>query len=109
MVDRSGVGRMSQEDYLARLEGAMHDDQNDQDENPGNESEAERLAAVAESPRMRKRAVIEEFRVKDLTSSQLSFAQYLIEGKTYKEAYRPASPNAQGSDATITAAAYQLA
>lgn len=109
MVDRSGVGRMSQEDYLARLEGAMHDDQNDQDESPVNESEAERLAAVAESPKMRKRAVIEEYRVKDLTSSQLSFAQYLIEGKTYKEAYRQAYPNAQGSDATITAAAYKLA
>jgi hypothetical protein len=73
------------------------------------ENEAERLAAVAESPKMRKRAVIEEYRVKDLTSSQLSFAQYLIEGKTYKEAYRQAYPNAQGSDATITAAAYKLA
>lgn len=109
MGDRSGVGRMSQEDYLARLEGAMHDDQSDQDENPGNESEAERLAAIAEKPKMHRRAVLEEYKTKDLTGSQLSFAQGLIEGKTYKEAYRQAYPNAQGGDGTIMAAAYKLA
>ena len=109
MNERSSVGRMSQEDYLARLEDAMQDDQNDKDENPGELSEAEQMAATAEPPKMHKRAVIEEYRIKELTTSQLSFAQGLIEGKTYKEAYRQAYPNAQGSDATITAAAYKLA
>ena len=109
MSERGTAGRMSQEDYLARLEGAMHDDQDDKGENPGDLSEAEQMAALAEAPRMHRRAVIEEFRVKDLTSSQLTFAQCLIEGKTYKEAYRQAYPNAQGADATIMAAAYKLA
>jgi len=43
MNDRGTVGKMSQDDYLARLEGAMHDDQDDQDENPGKESEEFRV------------------------------------------------------------------
>jgi hypothetical protein len=36
------------------------------------------------------------------------FAQGVIQGKTYRQAYRDAYPNAQGSGESITASAYKL-
>lgn len=74
-------------------------------------SEAERSAAAADKPKERKDghplgSVIP--RRRQLTDSQHKFAQGLIEGKTYRQAYRDAYPNAQCSDASASAQASKL-
>lgn len=74
-------------------------------------SEAERLAAQAEAPRERsdgKIVGISEQRARPLTPSQLAFVQGVIEGKSKRQAYREAYPNAQGADRTIGGAAARL-
>jgi predicted transcriptional regulator len=43
-----------------------------------------------------------------MTTSQIAFGQGLIQGKTYRQAYKDAYPNAQGSDSSITTSAYKL-
>jgi hypothetical protein len=111
--------KISKQDYLAALEAAHVDDevvldadQNDEDDGLGELSEAERLAAHAESPTLRVDGKpvgsprVE--RARPLTVSQVAFGQGLIQGKTYRQAYRDAYPNAQGSDASITTSAYKL-
>ena len=50
----------------------------------------------------------ERKRIQPLTASQIAFAQGIVQAKTYRQAYRDAYPNAQGSDASITASAYKL-
>ena len=111
--------KISKKEYLAALEAANIDDemvldadQVDNDEGLGEMSEAERLAAHAESPTMRvdgrPYSSPRGERVRPLTTSQIAFAQGIIQGKTYRQAYKDAYPNAQGSDASITTSAYKL-
>lgn len=107
--------KISKEEYLRSLEIADsfdEDDQIDQDQGDGELSEAERLAAHADAPTLRadgKPVGSENHqRVRALTVSQTLFAQGLIQGKTYKQAYKDAYPNQTGADASITTAAYRL-
>lgn len=111
--------KISKQEYLAALEAANVDDelvldadQDDQDQGLGEMSEAERLAAHAESPTIRVdgRPVGSPRgeRARPLTTSQIAFAQGIIQGKTYRQAYKDAYPNAQGSDSSITTSAYKL-
>jgi hypothetical protein len=111
--------KISKQEYLAALEAANIDDevvldadQDDNDEGLGEMSEAERLAAHADAPivRVDGRPVGSPRgeRVRPLTTSQIAFAQGIIQGKTYRQAYKDAYPNAQGSDSSITTSAYKL-
>lgn len=73
--------------------------------------EAEAAAAAAQAPRMRVdgQAVGSETpRGRPLTPSMIRFAQGVIEGKSRRQAYRDAYPNAKGADATISACAHRL-
>jgi hypothetical protein len=103
--------KATKDDYLRALEqAAAGDDLNGED--PGVElSEAERLALRAEPPVMRSDGRVrgsEIPRPRPLTSSQMEFTKGLIQGKTMRQAYRDAYPNAKGDDRTITAAAYRV-
>ena len=102
-------------DYLQALEEAMQDDvpdENDSQNEAAGLSEAERLAAHAEPPSIRadgKPVGSDAYkRERPLTVHQISFAQGIVQGKTYRQAYRDAYANAKGSDASITASAYKL-
>ena len=112
---RDGEGkpahRASKEDYMRALEEAMDAYGFDENEGPGEVSEAERLAAHAEPPAMRVDGMpkgSEGKRPKPLTASQQRFTQELIRGKTMVEAYREAYPNATSADKVIKSAAYKL-
>jgi len=107
--------KISKEEYLRALEIANQDDnidQNDNDESDGELSEAERLAAHADAPVLRadgKPVGTESYtRARPLTPSQMMFAQGLIQGKTYRQAYRDAYPQQTGTDSSITTSAYKL-
>jgi hypothetical protein len=103
--------RATKEDYMAALERASLDvDLNGEDGGP-ELSEAERLALRADPPVMRSDGRVrgsEIPRPRPLTSSQIEFTKGLIQGKTMRQAYRDAYPNAKGDDRTITAAAYRV-
>jgi hypothetical protein len=47
-------------------------------------------------------------RVQPLTPSQMEFTKGMIAGKTMRQSYRDAYPNAKGSDQVITSSAYRL-
>ena len=107
--------KISKEEYLRSLEIADQfdeDDQIDNDQGDGELSEAERLAAHADAPLIRAdgkpHGSENHTRVRALTVSQTLFAQGLIQGKTYKQAYKDAYPNQTGTDASITTSAYRL-
>ena len=107
--------KISKEEYLRSLEIADQfdeDDQDDKDQGDGELSEAERLAAHADAPLLRAdgkpHGSENHTRVRALTVSQALFAQGLIQGKTYKQAYRDAYPSATGTDGSITTSAYRL-
>lgn len=107
--------KISKEEYLRALEIASQDDKDYQDDNDdglGELSEAERLAAHALPPTLRAdgkpHGSENHQRVRPLTVSQALFAQGLIQGKTYKQAYKDAYPNSAGTDASITTSAYKL-
>ena len=109
------MDKVSKDEYLRALELANQDDdidQIDKDESDGELSVAERLAAHAESPTLRVdgRPVGSPIgeRPKPLTAAMTQFAQGLIQGKTYRQAYRDAYPQQTGSDSTITTSAYKL-
>jgi len=72
-------------------------------------SEAERLAAAAQSPTMRGDGRPLGFpHQRQLTPQQAAFTQYLIEGKAPREAYRQAYNNQSAADSTVATAAYKL-
>lgn len=111
MSDTQRPGRASKDELLAALEAAHLSEDEGEDEGPVL-SEAERLAAHAEPPQMRvdgKPKGSEEYkRIQPLTPSQMEFTKGMIAGKTMRQAYRDAYPNAKGSDQVITSAAYRL-
>ena len=110
------MNRISSAEYLEALEAAGQDEASEPDVNegePGPEaSEAERLAWAAEEPIKRGDGTpvgLEGWkRKRPLTASQQAFAQGVIEGKSYRQAYRDAYPNAQGAEQTIASAAFKL-
>lgn len=110
--DGQGMGQvgLSKGDYLRALEAASMDGDGEGHESPGVPSEAERLAALAEPPRMREdgRPVGTE-RQRPLTAKQYAFARGLIEGKTQEQAYRDAYPDAKAKPAVIKSNAWSLA
>jgi hypothetical protein len=101
-------------DYLQALEQAVQDDvdENDSQYDPGAVSEAERLAAHAQPPSLRADGMpvgSDPYRrERPLTVQQISFAQGIVQGKTYRQAYKDAYANAKGTDASITSSAYKL-
>jgi hypothetical protein len=111
MSDTQKPGRASKDELLAALEAAHMP--GDEHEDEGLElSEAERLAARAEPPVIRvdgkPRGTEEYKRIAPLTPSQMEFTKGLIIGKTMRQAYRDAYPNAKANDQVITSAAYRL-
>lgn len=112
----TGTGKVSREELLRALEEAgrsVEDHDADEGIDAGEMSEAERLAAHADSPRMRADGEPvgsdkERRRVRPLNTAQLTFARGLITGKTMAQAYRDAYPNAQANESTIRANAYKL-
>ena len=107
----TNIGKLSADEYRQALDEAMRDDdQVDQDEPGDFESKAERLAHVADRPRVRKdgKPVGSEWKKhQPLTAMQRTFAQGVIEGKTLKAAYR-AAYNTNAGDATVSANANKL-
>ena len=101
-------------DYLQALEQAVQDDvdENESQYDPGAVSEAERLAAHAQPPVIRADGMpvgSDPYRrERPLTVQQISFAQGIVQGKTYRQAYKDAYANAKGTDASITSSAYKL-
>ena len=111
MTDTKKAGRASKDELLQALEDAHL--QEPEDDGDGLEiSEAERLASRAEPPVMRvdgKPRGTEDYRkIQPLTPSQMEFTKGCIAGKTMRQAYRDAYPNAKGSDQVITSSAYRL-
>jgi hypothetical protein len=111
MSDTQRPGRASKDELLAALEAAHLHEDDGEDEGP-ELSEAERLAAHAEPPVIRvdgkPRGTEDYKRVQPLTPSQMEFTKGMITGKTMRQAYRDAYPNAKGSDQVITSSAYRL-
>jgi hypothetical protein len=104
-------GRASKDELMAALEAVdMDDGEGWLDE--ADLSEAERLAAHATPPPMRAdgrpKGVDAYTRPKPLTAPQMEFTKGMIIGKTMRQAYRDAYPNAKGSDQVITSSAYRL-
>ena len=111
MNDTKKAGRASKEELLQALEDAHLQEPEDEDE--GLEiSEAERLASRAEPPVIRvdgkPRGTEDYKKIQPLTASQMEFTKGCIAGKTMRQAYRDAYPNAKGSDQVITSSAYRL-
>ena len=111
MTDTKKAGRASKEELLQALEDAHLQEPEDEDE--GQEiSEAERLASRAEPPVIRvdgkPRGTEDYKKIQPLTASQMEFTKGCIAGKTMRQAYRDAYPNAKGSDQVITSSAYRL-
>lgn len=120
--------RVSRDDYEALLNDAGDAAEDEADQNlldetiaerlaalaeggPGDIGEAEQAAAAAEAPKTRGDGQIvgvAEGRSRPLTQSQIKFAQGIIEGKSRRQAYREAYPNAQAADATVSASAARL-
>ena len=103
------MGKVTSEDYLAKLEEL---DQIDQVLDAGELSVAERLALTAEKPRVRidgQPVGSEHKRQRPLTAQQTAFANCLIRGATLKVAYRESYPNSQATDACVMANASKLA
>jgi hypothetical protein len=111
MSDSGKPGRASKDELMAALEAVEMDgvegwlDEADL-------SEAERLAAHADAPPMRAdgrpKGVDAYTRPKPLTAPQMEFTKGMIIGKTMRQAYRDAYPNAKGNDQVITSSAYRL-
>ena len=117
----------SPDDYLRMLDEAADEVESEADQNLLDETiearlralvidgqdigEAERLAATAEEPRERADGQIigiAESRARPMSRGMIDFAQGVIEGKSRRQAYRDAYPNAKGADSTIAAAAARL-
>jgi hypothetical protein len=111
MSETQKPGRASKDELLAALEAV------DMDEGEGwmdeaDMSEAERLAAHADAPQLRvdgkPKGADAYTKPRPLSISQMEFAKGMIQGKTMRQAYRDAYPNAKGNDQVITSSAYRL-
>lgn len=110
------MNRISSVEYLEALEEASQEDGSEPDVNesgPGPEaSEAERLVWSAEEPVKRgdgQPVGVEGWRRKrPLTAKQMAFVRGVVEGKSYRQAYRDAYPDQQAGDQTIASAAFKL-
>jgi len=111
MSETGKPGRASKSELLEALE-AVDIDEGDGWEDETGLSEAERLAAHASPPPMRvdgkPKGADAYSRPKPLTAPQMEFTKGMIIGKTMRQAYRDAYPNAKGSDQVITSSAYRL-
>ena len=111
MTDTKKAGRARKDELLQALEDA-HLQEPDTDDDGLEISEAERLAARAEPPVIRAdgkpRGTEDYKKIQPLTPSQMEFTKGCIAGKTMRQAYRDAYPNAKGSDQVITSSAYRL-
>lgn len=103
--------RLSREDFLRALSEAEDEGEADarvNDPGPAAEvldlSEAERLAAQAEAPRGKPEGWR---RTRPLTAQQQAFVAGVIEGKSYRQAYRDAYQSG-GSEQTVATAAWRL-
>lgn len=73
--------------------------------------EAEQMAALAETPRVRNDGQVIGIGTKPkppLTEQAIRFCQARIEGKSLRQAYREAYPNNRSTDASLSAAANRL-
>jgi len=107
------MNKTTSTDYLQALEdGVIDDDVYTQagpvaEDEP--EGEAERMAATAESPK-RQLSEVHQYRpARQLTQGQMAFTQGVIQGKSLRQAYRDAYPNASATDASVSASAARLA
>jgi hypothetical protein len=111
MSETQKPGRASKDELLAALE-AVDMDEGEGWEEQADLSEAERLAAHASPPPLRvdgkPKGADAYSRPKPLTAPQMEFTKGMIQGKTMRQAYRDAYPNAKGSDQVITSSAYRL-
>ena len=111
MSETQKPGRASKDELLAALEAVEMDDGEGWEEH-ADLSEAERLAAHADAPPMRvdgkPKGADNYTKPRPLTAPQMEFAKGMIQGKTMRQAYRDAYPNAKGSDQVITSSAYRL-
>jgi hypothetical protein len=111
MSETGKPGRASKDELLAALEAVDMDDGEGWEEE-ADLSEAERLAAHADAPPMRvdgkPKGADTYSRPRPLTAPQMEFCKGMIQGKTMRQAYRDAYPNANGSDQVITSSAYRL-
>jgi hypothetical protein len=104
-------GRASKSELLDALE-AMDETDGEGWLEQADLSEAERLAAHASPPPLRvdgkPKGADAYARPKPLTAPQMEFTKGMIIGKTMRQAYRDAYPNAKGNDQVITSSAYRL-
>ena len=111
MTDTQKAGRATKDELLQALEDAHLQEPETEDDGP-EISEAERLASRAEPPVIRvdgKPRGSEDYKkIQPLTASQMEFTKGCIAGKTMRQAYRDAYPNAKGADQAITSSAYRL-
>jgi hypothetical protein len=111
MSDSGKPGRASKDELMAALEAVELDDGEGWEEH-AELSEAERLAAHATPPPLRvdgkPKGADAYARPKPLTAPQMEFTKGMIIGKTMRQAYRDAYPNAKGNDQVITSSAYRL-
>jgi hypothetical protein len=122
------MGRVSIDDYQKMLDAAGDDAEREAEESQEQAAiderlaaladdgqdigEAERAAASANGPTTRadgKPLGIAGYKSRPLTPAQIAFAQGIIEGKSRRQAYRDAYPNAKGADTSISASAGRLA
>ena len=117
------TGRLSAMDYREMLEAAGDEVERETEEvlerqaiderlaalgiNVDSAGEAQAAAAAAPVPK-RSTESVQSIHGKPLNKQQIAFCQGVIEGKTKREAYRAAYPNAKGADGTISAAAFKL-
>jgi hypothetical protein len=120
---RGKPGRVSAMDYRAMLEAAGDEVEAEAREaidqevidarlealglNDDSVGEAIAAAAAALIPK-RSTSDVQAIHGRPLNRQQLMFCQGVIEGKTKRQAYRDAYPNAKGLDGTISAAAFKL-
>lgn len=110
------MNKVTSADYLQALEDAESDEDVYTHESPAEElidaSEAERAAASAPSPMHRSDGQVVGAegwrRTRPLTASQQAFVRGCIEGKSYRQAYRDAYPNASANDQSIATSAFKL-
>ena len=103
------MSRTTSDEYLAKLEEL---DAVDEFSNEGQISEAERMAMLADKPRVRIDGQVVgsmHKRERPLTAQQMAFANCLIRGATLKVAYRESYPNSNATDACVMANASKLA